>query len=675
MSNPGTSRSTIDLADGSVLLMASQHFASSTPEGAEPEPFHPTWEELPFIDKLLPRLSRAYTNLSYSIDLVKDPVRLEVMNKWDNAITYGFQIVHVISHGSTSLSDPTRSRSADDPEQLNFVPSCGHPGNGTDVVQWIRTAHRQPQPMLFIVDLCRAGRAARISHLTNVHAEDLHAWVIAATSQTDVAYDGRFSEAVADVLEQIADNGLDTDPSIEFVRWSRLVRAMQLRLEASGSSQRIHATMIDPSQPLPFLRFFRNPNWSPDVQREKLERINTSVRAFATDLGAEHFLDRVGDHFVGRHQQLSELAPWLDDMAIGGLRVVTGAPGSGKSALLGALACAGHCEIVAVVPEIRAYLAAQCPEGAPSPNNSLAAIHARGRDLETILRSLAEQWSITGATEPVTPSTIISAISKFDAIPALIFDALDEADNPIELTHELLLPFATRTRPDGSPICRLVIGTRRGPAAEPLITRAVATGDALVDLDVVPTNELRADLERHLLRALADMPPYKEPRQRPIRSALAAAVANTLTASSHTPREWGSFLVARIFSRSLVTLPPATDVQTAITLGASVPQSLPDVLELDLSLHADRPKLRAVLAAIAWAKGLGFPTDAILAVAPEFDSGVQESNVRALLNNARFYLRTSIDEDGATLYRLFHQGLSDYLKSKPWASEEAGRLK
>lgn len=94
---------------------------------------------------------------------------------------------------------------------------------------------------------------------------------------------------------------------------------------------------------------------------------------------------------------------------------------------------------------------------------------------------------------------------------------------------------------------------------------------------------------------------------------------------------------------------------------------MPDVLELDLSLQDDGPRLRAVLAAVAWAKGEGFPTEAIAAVAPEFDPGVSEENVRPLLEAARFYLRTGVENDGSTLYRLFHQGLADYLRARPYA--------
>ena len=40
------------------------------------------------------------------------------------------------------------------------------------------------------------------------------------------------------------------------------------------------------------------------------------------------------------------------------------------------------------------------------------------------------------------------------------------------------------------------------------------------------------------------------------------------------------------------------------------------------------------------------------------------------LDQAEFYLRRSVDTDGFTLYRLFHQGLTDWLRQEPWESAD-----
>ncbi|MDX3847865.1 ATP-binding protein [Streptomyces europaeiscabiei] len=669
-----------------VLLMGVARFASTAATQGEPEPGSIVWRGLPFVPVVMSRLNLAYKSIGYGVVEVADPDRRAVLNESDEAImSASTRIVHVISHGSVA-EDLNRSRAAANPEHIHMVPACGQVGNGTNVSQWVSTAHERPEPTLFIVDLCRAGRAARLSELTRVPDGDRNAWVIAGTSPDLPAYDGRFSEAVAEVLEQIAAHGLDTSPSLRFVRWDRVTRAVQQTLEALGSTQRLHTTPVDVSQELPELPFFPNPRWRHDERLEKLHSVEAPVRAFVADLGAEHFIDRVGDHFVGRRSQLEWLATWLDDHRTGGLRVVTGAPGSGKSALLGALVCAGHEAIISAAPDIRTYLTAQDPDGVCSPNPLLAAIHARGRDLDAILDSLAAQWNLPAEPDrPWTVADLLAEIRALPAVPALIFDALDEAEDPQGLLRSLLLPLAKAIRPDGQPAIRLLVGTRRWGFGTLLDMAGQREG--LLDLDDVPPDEVRNDLRSHMLRRLSQLPQYSGPGQRAIRTALADTVAEALTQNPDRMPEWGPFLVARIFGQVLESLPPATEVEGAAALGASVPRSLPAVLELDVGSHPDSRALRAVLAAVAFAKGDGFPTEAIAAVAPEFapelltETAKSEpgedrdrlQRIRALLDAGSFYLRTGVESDGATLYRLFHQGLADYLQDEPYPTDDTAR--
>jgi hypothetical protein len=90
---------------------------------------------------------------------------------------------------------------------------------------------------------------------------------------------------------------------------------------------------------------------------------------------------------------------------------------------------------------------------------------------------------------------------------------------------------------------------------------------------------------------------------------------------------------------------------------------------------------------VAFAKGDGFPTEAITVVAPEFapelltETAKSEpgedrdrlQRIRALLDAGSFYLRTGVESDGATLYRLFHQGLADYLQDEPYPIDDTAK--
>lgn len=670
-----------------VLLMGVEQFPSSTDPHAEPEPGRTDWSRLAFVPGLMSRLDLAYKLVGYDVKSLTDPDRRTVTLCVDDAVNAPTtRIVHAISHGAPA-ADLNRSPAAAGQEHIHMVPTCATFGPGTDVSQWVRTAHQQPEPTLFIIDLCRAGRAARLSELTRVPDGELNAWVIAATSPDLPAYDGRFSEAVAEVLEHIAAHGLDTSPSVRFVRWDRVTRAIQKNLDALGSRQVIHTTRVDVSQDLPELPFFPNPRWRPDDRLERLNDVAPAVRAFVADLDAEHFMSRVGDHFVGRQSQLEWLAAWLDDNRVGGLRVVTGAPGSGKSALLGALVCSGHEAVIDAAPDIRAYLTAQNPEGVCSPNPLLAAIHSRGRGIAPVLHSIAMQWKLPIVLERQwTVADLISEVGALPGVPALVFDALDEAEDPDDLMNSLLIPLARAVRSDGRPLVRLLVGTRRWRSG-PLL--ALAEQDAgLLDLDDVPVEEIRRDLQNHVLRRLSSLPHYGAPEQRPVRAALAATVAGALTEEADRMNEWGPFLVARIFGHVLATEPAPDSVEAAIARGRTVPRSLPGVLELDIENRPDSKDLRAVLAAVAFAKGDGFPTEAVAAVAPEFapetddapGSGLRGTtgqdllrHVRGLLDAGSFYLRTGVETDGSALYRLFHQGLADYLQVNPYPLDSAPR--
>ncbi|MFC6706300.1 hypothetical protein [Flexivirga alba] len=84
---------------------------------------------------------------------------------------------------------------------------------------------------------------------------------------------------------------------------------------------------------------------------------------------------------------------------------------------------------------------------------------------------------------------------------------------------------------------------------------------------------------------------------------------------------------------------------------------------------------RLTLSALSWVKGEGAPLDIVGRIArylaQVYENGpVEDRDVLDALDRTSFYQRRSIDADGGTLYRLFHQGLADYLKRYPLGSED-----
>ena len=164
---------------------------------------------------------------------------------------------------------------------------------------------------------------------------------------------------------------------------------------------------------------------------------------------------------------------------------------------------------------------------------------------------------------------------------------------------------------------------------------------------------------------------------------LAEAIAGTLTAGPGTdtdpaPQQWGEFLVAGLYVRHVLDLPPVQGLAEARRLGEAVPRDLRGVLDLDLARPApglNVQVLRAVARALAFAEGSGMPEQvaqhaaAAFLPSPEHPAGLGSGETRKALDRLRFYLRRDVDLDGSTLYRLFHQGLADQLRAD--AAEDA----
>ena len=243
---------------------------------------------------------------------------------------------------------------------------------------------------------------------------------------------------------------------------------------------------------------------------------------------------------------------------------------------------------------------------------------------------------------------------------------MDEALEPASLMNQLIFPLVTARSESGAPVCRLLAGVRSDPEFSRL--RALAVSEhGLIDLDDVSDDRLLRDLEEYVDKLLKSQPPYDQRMHAPARAAFAAAVAEALV-SRRAGRRWGEFLVAALYTHHLLTThDPIVDSRVAETLGLRAPSELREVLELDLLRRNNVSFLRPVLAVLAHALGEGMPASLIRAVTPLFAANRHPSadEITAALEAARFYLRCTADTDGTVVYRLFHQGLADYLRDHP----------
>ena len=577
-------------------------------------------------------------------------------------------VVHVLSHGHLAESGAVYVVGAD-----------GRTHALSDVEHWLKTVEDFPDRpyTIFLLDLCHGGAAARLPWQVALADGSSRAWVIAACEPDQRAFDGRFTQAVTNVLGRLYRSELDIDRSVQYVPLATIAREIRREVDRLAATkgalpQRVTCSVVDLSVGVD-LPFFPNPDFLEGERSEVRGRIDIALAPFLDDLdGAfdpRHFIGRAAGHgpladrigtgcFSGREDELITLTGWMNGDEDGPIRLVTGSAGVGKSALIGVLVCAAH-------PVLRRPTKILWERVARVPGQvaHIAAVHARQRGLAEVTESLARQLGFGGC---VSPADLVAKVRQSPTVPLLIVDALDEALEPAGVMDRLLSPLIAARDDHGTPACRLMVGVRSDPEFAGLRAAAVSE-QGLVNLDDVSDDRLRRDLDEYVDKLLKSQPPYDQRAHAAARATFAAAVAETLV-SRRAGQRWGEFLVAALYTHHLLTTrAPVADVAEAEALGLKVPSELREVLELDLRHRRNIPFLRPVLAILAYGLGEGMPAGLIRALVPAFASGREPSagEVAEALETARFYLRHTADTDGTTIYRLFHQGLADYLRQHP----------
>ncbi|MEO3872874.1 protein kinase [Nonomuraea sp. B12E4] len=642
-------------------------------------------DDLPFAGELAKELAQSLEQLGYvartHADLPTQQLGHLVLSQLKEREADAVMVIHVISHGR--VEERTGAL---------WIPGTdGQPADGlTEVEHWLRQVERGSDGalVLFLLDLCQSGIAARLPWQAALADGRARAWVLAACASDRAAFDGRFSQAVINVLRKVGQGDLDIDPALPYVPYVTVARAVReevnrLADEADADRQQVTGTLVDSTTDLTDLAFFPNPAHDPhDPGRRLRAGLDAGLLPFLDDLDealdARHFIERASGVspfrrapgfstpsgcFTGRRKELRRLS-WLLGTEPRGtgtattLGVVTGSPGVGKSALLGVLVCAFHQGLAESTRLVWQHVS----RALMTVRGPFAAVHGRGRRLDEIVASFARQLSLPAMD---FPDDLVDAIAALPTPPALILDALDEADNGPLVMEELVIPLARTVRQDGTAASRLIVGVRKYGDYLPLRNLAKRDG-YLADLDDQSREVLEDDLEEYVSELLKASTAYAG--REAVRNSFARGVAASLSAAPEqgVRHRWGEYLVAGLFTRHMVatTIDDAIeDADFARQYGESAPRSLPEVLALDLN-HGMPPLLRPLLSALARTYGNGMPLSVLRRVCRAYLGDFPPPDIgelRNVLDAGRFYLRQSTDEDGTTLYRLFHQGLADHL--------------
>ncbi|MFJ7126226.1 hypothetical protein, partial [Streptomyces sp. NPDC098101] len=540
------------------------------------------------------------------------------------------------------------------------------------------------RPVLLLLDVCGAGRAVEEERLLNLLARrsqdaDPRVWIIGASASDALAFGARFTTAAAQVLHSLADGDLDISRREEYVPFLTLARAIHSRLGSLGTGEGRYDQDVTHS-PLALAApetppFFRNPGYDSVARADRLPGLHPALRglAEACTRGVDplHFGDRVAGGrsaqtvlFSGRTAQLARIQRWI---TVGARRllVVTGGPGSGKSALLGVTACLLHPELEAIGDRVAAVV----DDFYPRRPATVLAVHARQLTLDQITDSLGRQLRAqrtdgAGSAQQSTAQALRTGSAPGDATAGLlddlaaagdvlvVLDALDEAVDPASVLDEFLLPLVTGADTRG---CKLLLGTRPWWDVLPALRRYLdAHPQSVLDLDPADADDRRAlaaDLDGYLRGLL-------RPRDLDARERVRSIARRLADYTDH-----GAFLVAAVYAEHLRGTPAAE--------AAEPPCDVTEVFDLHIAtLAATDPWIRPVLDVLGRARGQGIPLDLVHAAAlAHHPPGAntprpQLADTRRVLGKAAFYTRTAADTDQRVLYRYFHQVLADHTASR-----------
>jgi hypothetical protein len=593
---------------------------------------------------------------------------------------------------------PAASRWRDSDAAVVYVTGHGHTQDGSHwiVLRETESGERLPatalrtaeligwlkgtgiQHLLVLLDMCHAGQVT--TDIVQFDRDVPKGWLgLAVAAKHEPAAVQALTRALGRFLAEVRATAKYGQERFLLVR--DLLDFLQRDLESAGQTLTSVFSRVPPQGPhecLPNPHYRPSPATQVAEARQDLALLEADVLAHwgPRARGVQTDTD-TGWLFTGRAGLMRQLIAFTT--AAPGTLLVTGAAGTGKSAVLARLVTLSD---PAFVDRHRARVEQIDPDLRPAPGAVDAAVLATGKTAADVLGQLCAAFDVPRVPRDAADA----ALPGFEPLlqdwhawlagrPApvtVVVDALDEATDPTAMLTGLLERLDPHT--GGGRRLRLLVGVR-SPRRDTATTVAGDGRHTLADLAEVRLHATRVrvdeapwwrdgDLTGYITEILTTTPdtPYTGEH-----TAVATHIAATVT-----ERAERSFLIGRITATSLAARTSVIDPADPAWLTAiddGVTGVFRDDLHHSLPDPADRVRAVDLLRAVAFTFGRGLPWGEIWpavadAVADLPDGTYTDQDIAWLLNHRLGAYLITDREDDVTVYRLFHDALRDTLQHR-----------